>query len=162
MLPLERTSIEPLALALEGGNGQAMPQFVGQGQGQDEALLQQHWRLANETLGETDGVGIVESSEFPKQGEHAVGVARQWCGRVGKVDHGQSGVFAAYARRKGSPRLDRRLSLPDAWFAVAHRERWHTCGVPATTSFTTKPVWALDMVQALGDRRLPALSLGDG
>src|SRR5436305_8419758 len=67
MLPLERKSIEPMALALEGGNGQAMQQFLGPGQWQDEALLQQHWHLVNETLGETDGVCIVDSSEFPKQ-----------------------------------------------------------------------------------------------
>lgn len=149
MLPLQRKSIEPMALALAGGNVQAMQQFIGQGQWQDEALLQQHWRLVNETLGENDGVCIIDSSEFPKQGEHSVGVARQWCGRLGKVDNCQSGVFAAYASRKGYTLLDRRLYLPDEWFEAAHRERWDTCGVPAATSFKTKPALALEMLQAL-------------
>ena len=149
MLPLERKSIEPMALALEGGNVQAMQQFIGQGQWQDEALLQQHWRLVNETLGETDGVCIVDSSEFPKQGEHSVGVARQWCGRLGKVDNCQSGVFTAYASRKGYTLLDRRLYLPDEWFDAAHRERWHRCGIPEETRFTTKQTLALEMLQAL-------------
>ena len=51
MLPIERKSIEPMALALDGGDVQAMQQFIGQGQWQDEALLQQHWRLVDETLG---------------------------------------------------------------------------------------------------------------
>ncbi len=55
MLPIERQSIEPMALALDGGDVQAMQQFIGQGQWHDEALLQQHWRLVDETLGEADG-----------------------------------------------------------------------------------------------------------
>jgi SRSO17 transposase len=149
MLPLERKSVEPMALALEGGNVQAMQQFIGQGQWQDEAVLQQHWHLVNETLGEHDGVCIVDSSEFPKQGEYSVGVARQWCGRLGKVDHGQSGVFVAYASRPGYTLLDRRLYLPDEWFDAAHRERWQRCGIPAETRFTTKPALALGMLQRL-------------
>ena len=95
MLPIARKSIEPMALALDGGNVQAMQQVVGQGQWADEPLLHQHWRLVEETLGEADGVCIVDGSDFPKQGEHAVGVARQWCGRLGKVDNCQAGVFTA-------------------------------------------------------------------
>jgi Glycosyltransferase family 10 (fucosyltransferase) C-term/DDE superfamily endonuclease len=55
MLPIERKSIELMALALDGGEVQAMQPFIGQGQWQDEALLQQHWRLVDETLGEADG-----------------------------------------------------------------------------------------------------------
>ena len=149
MLPIERKSIEPMALALEGGDVQAMQQFIGQGQWQDEALLQQHWRLVDETLGEADGVYIVDGSDFPKQGEHSVGVARQWCGRLGKVDNCQAGVFAAYASRKGYTLLDRRLYLPDEWFDAAHRERWQKCGIPETTRFTTKPALALEMLRAV-------------
>ena len=60
-------------------------------------------------LGEADGVWITDGSDLPKQGEPSVGVARQWCGHVGKVEHCQAGVFAAYARRTGYPLLDRRL-----------------------------------------------------
>jgi SRSO17 transposase len=148
MLPIERKSIEPMALALDGGDVQAMQQFIGQGQWPDEALLLQHWRLVDETLGEADGVVIVDSSEFPKQGEHSVGVARQWCGRVGKVDNCQSGVFTAYASRKGYTLLDRRLYLPEAWFDTAHRERWTKCGIPEETPFKTKPALALEMLGA--------------
>jgi len=149
MLPIERKSIEPMALALAGGDVQAMQQCIGQGQWQDEALLQQHWRLVDETLGEADGVYIVDGSDFGKQGEHSVGVARQWCGHVGKIDHCQAGVFAAYASRKGSTLLDRRLSLPDEWFEAAHRERWQKCGIPETPRFTTKPALALEMLRAV-------------
>jgi SRSO17 transposase len=149
LLPVERKSIEPLALALEGGKVQAMQQFIGQGQWQDEPLLHKHWHLVDDTLGEADGVCIVDSSDFPKQGEHSVGVARQWCGRLGKVDNCQAGVFTAYASRKGYTLLDRRLYLPEEWFDAAHRARWRKCGIPDQTPFQTKPTLALEMVQAL-------------
>jgi SRSO17 transposase len=149
LLPIERKSIEPMALALDGGDVQAMQQFIGQGQWRDEALLHQHWRLVDETLGEVDGVCIVDGSDFPKQGEHSVGVARQWCGRLGKVDNCQAGVFAAYASRKGYTLLDRRLYLPEEWFDAAHREWWKKCGIPEATPFTTKPVLALEMLRAV-------------
>jgi SRSO17 transposase len=85
---------------------------------------------------------------MPKQGEHAVGVARQWCGHLGKVDNCQAGVCAAYASRKGYTLLDRRLYLPEDWFDAAHRERWSKCGLPDATLFKTKQALALEMVQA--------------
>jgi len=95
MRPIERKSIEPMAWALDGGDVQAMQQVIGQGQWQDAALLRQHWALADETLGEADGVGRVDGSDVPKPGEPSVGVARQWCGRWGKVANGQAGVCVA-------------------------------------------------------------------
>src|SRR5262245_3497612 len=149
MRPSERTSMEPMAVARDGGNVQALQQFVGQGQWADEPLLHQHWRLVEATWGEADGVCIVDGSDFPKQGEHSVGVARQWCGRLGKVDHGQARVFAASASRKGYTRLERRLDLPDEWFDAAHRERWQRFGIPAETPFTTKPALALERLRAI-------------
>jgi SRSO17 transposase len=149
LLPIARKSIEPLALALAGGNVQAMQQFIGQGQWQDTPLLHKHWQLVDATLGETDGVCIVDGSDFPKQGGHAVGVARQWCGRLGKVDNCQAGVFTAYASRTGYTLLDRRLYLPEEWFDAAHRARWRKCAIPDATPLQTKPALALEMLQAL-------------
>jgi SRSO17 transposase len=149
MLPIARKSIEPMALALDGGDVQAMPQVMGQGQWQDDMLRRQHWRLVDATLGEADGVYIVDGSDVPKPGEHSVGVARQWCGHWGKVDNCQAGVCAAYASRNGSTLLDRRLYLPEEWFAAAHRERWCKCGIPDETRFKTKQALALEMVQAI-------------
>jgi len=151
MAPIESKAIQPMAMALEGGNIQAMQQFIGQGQWQDEKLLKKHWRLVNETLGEDDGVWIVDGSGFPKKGEHSVGVARQWCGQLGKVENCQVGVFAAYASRKGYTLLDRRLYLPEEWFDEDHRERWEKCGIPDDTPFKTKPALALEMLEAVVD-----------
>lgn len=148
LLPIECKAIQPMAMALEGGDIQAMQQFIGQGQWQGEKLLKKHWQLVNETLGEDDGVWITDGSDFPRKGEHSVGVARQWCGRLGKVENCQAGVFAAYASRKGYTLLDRRLYLPEAWFDEDHRERWEKCGIPDDTPFKTKPELALEMLKA--------------
>jgi SRSO17 transposase len=149
MSPIERKAVQPMAMSLEGGNIQAMQQFIGQGQWKDEALLQKHWRLVDETLGEDDGVYIVDGSGFPKKGEHSAGVGRQWCGVLGKVENCQVGVFGAYASRQGYTLLDRRLYLPEEWFDEAHGERWKKCGIPDETSFKTKPELALEMLQAI-------------
>ena len=146
MLPIERKAIQPMAQALEGGNIQAMQQFIAQGRWPDDRVLRKHWQLVDETLGEADGVYIVDGSEFPKKGEHSVGVARQWCGVLGKVENCQAGVFGAYASRKGYTLVDRRLYLPEGWFDKDHRERWVKCGIPKETSFHTKPQLALEML----------------
>jgi SRSO17 transposase len=149
MAPVETKAIQPMAMALEGGNIQAMQQFIGQGKWQDEKLLKKHWQLVNETLGEEDGVWIADGSGFPKKGEHSVGVGRQWCGQLGKVENCQVGVFGAYASRKGYTLLDRRLYLLEEWFDEDHRERWEKCGVPDDTVFKTKPELALEMLKAV-------------
>jgi SRSO17 transposase len=149
MAPIPSKPIQPMALALEGGNIQALQQFIGQGQWQDEKLLRKHWQLVDETLGEQDGVWITDGSGFPKQGKHSVAVARQWCGQLGKVDSCQVGVFAAYASRKGYTLLDRRLYVPEEWFADDHRELREECGIPDDLPFKTKPELAWEMLQAM-------------
>jgi SRSO17 transposase len=147
MAPIERKAIQPMAMALEGGNIQAMQQFIGQGRWQDEKLLKKHWRLVDETLGEEDGVFIVDESGFPKKGKHSVGVARQWCGVLGKVANCQVGVFGAYASRQGYTLAAHRLFLPEEWFDEEHRDRWEKCGIPDETAYQTKPQIALKMLQ---------------
>ena len=99
MAPIELKTIQSMAMALEGGDVQAIQQFIGQGKWRDEKLLQKHWRLVEETLGEEDGVWIVDGSAFPKRGKHSVGVARQWCGRLGKVENCQAGPAVCRLRQ---------------------------------------------------------------
>jgi SRSO17 transposase len=149
MLPIERKAIQPMAMALEGGNIQAMQQFIGQGRWEDKKLLRKHWQLVDDTLGEDDGVYIVDESGFPKKGEHSVGVARQWCGVLGKVENCQVGVFGAYASRRGYTLVDHRLFLPEEWFDEDHQERWKKCGIPDGITYRTKPELALEMLQAV-------------
>jgi SRSO17 transposase len=149
MLPIERKAIQPMAMALEGGNIQAMQQFIGQGQWQDEKLLHKHWQLVDETLGEDDAVYVVDESGIPKKGGHSVGVARQWCGVLGKVENCQVGVFGAYVSRQGYTLVDHCLFLPEEWFDDDHRARWKKCGIPEQTTFKTKPELALERLQAV-------------
>ncbi len=94
-----RKNAEAMALRLLGaGPGadrqvRALHHFVGAGAGDDDALLDEHQRYVDETMGEADGVLIIDGSDVPKQGTHAAGVVRQWCGARGKKDNCQAGVF---------------------------------------------------------------------
>jgi SRSO17 transposase len=146
LLPLERKSIEPMADALAGGNVQAMQQFISLGAWDDDAVLARQQRLVAEALGDpATGVLIVDGCDFPKQGPHSVGVARQYCGALGKVANCQASVVACYASARGYALVDRRLYLPEEWFAEDSRARRVRCGVPADTRFQTRTelAWAL-------------------
>ena len=142
-------SVEPLALRVRGGNVRNMQQFVGEGAWDDAAILEKHAALVAESLGDAEGVVIVDGTDFPKKGKHSVGVARQYCGATGKVDNCQAAVFVAYASRKGHTLLDRRLHLPKDWFEPASRSRWQRCGVPQGTAFRTKLELAWEMIEKL-------------
>ena len=151
LLELERKSIEPMASALAGGNIQAMQQFIGVGRWSDEPIIKQHQRAVAHTLGEPEGIVIVDGSDFPKQGQDSVGVARQYCGALGKIANCQASVLLAYASSKGHTLLDRRLYLPEEWLDTAHAERREKCGVPDKLPFQTRPALAWQMLQALAN-----------
>ena len=74
-------------------------------------------------LGAADAVLVVDETAFVKKGRHSAGVARQYCGTLGKVENCQVGVFLAYGSRKGHALIDRRLYLPEAWTGDAERRR---------------------------------------
>ena len=149
-----RKNTEAMALRLLGaGDGaearvRALQQFIGEGGWDDDAILAEHRRLVDETLGEADGVLIVDESAVPKRGEHSAGAARQWCGARGKQENCQVGVFLGYASRKGYTLLDRRLYLPQEWFDADHRARWEACRIPDATAFASKADLAGRMVEA--------------
>src|ERR687886_522198 len=102
LLELDRKSIEPMALALVGGDVQGMQQFISDGPWDDERILEKHQDLVAETLGDAAmGVLILDGCDCPKQGTYWVGVARQWCGALGKVANCQASVVACYASKHG-------------------------------------------------------------
>jgi len=153
LLDLERKSIEPMALALPDGDVQAMQQFISAGAWEDDAILQQHQRLVAETLGDAEtGVLIIDGCDFPKQGTHSVGVARQWCGALGKVASCQASVVAGYASAHGYTLVDRRLYLPEVWFTDAYADRRQACGVPPDLPFQTHHQLAWDLIATLRAR----------
>jgi SRSO17 transposase len=148
-----RKNVEAMALRLLGVGShaeqqvRALQQFIGEGRWDDEAILAEHQRLVNETLGEEDGVLIIDGSDFPKHGQHAAGVAPQWCGNTGKKENCQAGVVLGYASRKGATLLDRRLYLPESWFDEDHQRRWQDCQIPEETPFQTKQELAAQLVE---------------
>lgn len=150
LLDIPRKSIEPMVLALEGPKGsavRAMQQFIGEGAWDDDPILAQHQGLVDETLGAANGVVIADGSGFPKQGQDSVGVARQYCGALGKVANCQHGVFLGYASAAGYTLVDRRLYLPESWFAPEAWDRWEKCGIPTHTMFQTEPQLAAEMLR---------------
>ncbi len=154
LLTLDRKSIEPMALALEGGDVQGMQQFISDGPWDDERILEQHQQLVAATLGDAEtGVLILDGCDFPKQGTFSVGVARQWCGPLGKVANCQASVVACYASRYGYTLVDRRLYLHKSWFTPEYRTRWERCGIPDETPFRTRPELAAELVTTLKQRQ---------
>jgi SRSO17 transposase len=148
LLNLERKSIEPMALALADGDVQAMQQFISLGAWDDAAVLKTHRQLVADSLGDLDtGVLIIDGCDFPKQGRHSVGVARQWCGALGKVANCQASVVACYASQHGYTLVDRRLYMPKQWFTPAYQNRRDRCGVPADLPFQTQPELAWTLIE---------------
>jgi SRSO17 transposase len=155
VLELDRKSIEPMALALEGGDVQGMQQFISVGPWDDERVIEKHHELVAETLGDAaTGVLILDGCDFPKQGTHSVGGARQWCGARGKVANCQASVLACYASQHGYTLVDRRLYLHKSWFTPEYRSRWERCGILEETPFRTRPELAAEIVTTLRKRQV--------
>ena len=93
--PLARKSIEPMALQVEGGKVRARQRLVSDTLWDEAAMLETYYRLVQDEMGEPDGVLIIDETGCAKKGQDSVGVARQYCGSLGKVEHCQVGVFAA-------------------------------------------------------------------
>ena len=81
-----------------------------------------------------------------KKGKDSAGVARQYCGTLGKVEHCQVGVFAGSASRQGYALVDKRLFLPEVWFTEAYAAQQARCQVPAEVTLRTKPQLAAAML----------------
>lgn len=152
---LVRKTIEPMVMELLGVKGKAVravQRFIGENTWPWEAVIKRSQGLVATWLGEADGVVIADGSGFPKQGDHSVGVVRQYCGHLGKVANCQQGVFLAYASSRGHAFLDERLYVPESWFDVAHRRHRQACGLPEDVSFRTEPELALAMIGDLVQR----------
>jgi SRSO17 transposase len=140
---LTRKTAEPIARE-HGVPRKPIQFFVGSGKWDDEAVMAEVRRHVVETLGDPQGVLVFDPSAFPKKGTHSCGVAREWCGRLGKVENCQIGLFLAYATGRGQGPLDRRLSLSPEW--VADRRRRDECHVPAEVKFQERWRMALAML----------------
>jgi SRSO17 transposase len=146
---LERKSIEPMALQVEGGTIRGLQRFISDGRWDEEQMRWNYHQLVAEEMGDPDGVLMFDETGFVKKGKDSVGVARQYCGTLGKVENCQVGVFAGYASRQGYALVDKRLFLPEVWFTEAYAARRARCQVPPEVSFQSKPQLAATMLQAI-------------
>jgi SRSO17 transposase len=109
---LARKSIEPMALQVEGGSIRGLQRFISDAVWDEEQMRWDYQHLVATEIGDLDGVLMFDETGFVKKGQDSAGVARQYCGPLGKVENCQVGVFAGYASRHGYALVDKRLFLP--------------------------------------------------
>ena len=147
---LERKSIEPIALEFNPDkrgvrNLQYFMKDANWNDKQASAIYQQG--LAQK-IAEPEGMFTIDESGVAKKGNQSVGVARQYCGSVGKVENSQVGVYLGYSNPKGGYGLiASRLFMPEKWFSDEYKERRTKCLVPEGLAFQTKPEIAMDLLR---------------
>jgi SRSO17 transposase len=151
LLPGERKSVEPMAALTApqrtGAKHQSLLHFVAQSPWSDRAVLNKVRQIALpgiEAHGATEA-WIIDDTGFPKKGRHSVGVARQYCGQLGKQDNCQAVVSLSVANHHGSLPVAHRLYLPETW--ANDKERRAKAGIPPDIVFQTKPEIALDQIR---------------
>jgi len=152
MLPLSRKSVEPMAARVDplhaSAKHQALHHFVAKAQWSDDEMLRRvaQWVVPRMDLSR-GGFWIIDDTGFPKQGTHSVGVARQYCGMLGKQDNCQVAVSVSLACEEGSLPVAWRLYLPREWADDAARR--DKAQVPVDVRFATKPQIALQQLETL-------------
>ena len=153
LMPGERKSVEPMAAVVAparvSAKHQSLLHLVSHADWSDEALLARARDLVLPAIEAQGGIEawIVDDTSFVKKGVHSVGVARQYCGRLGKQDNRQVAVTLSIANHAASLPIAYRLYLPDDWARdAARRKKAH---VPDDVVFKTKPQIALDQIRAV-------------
>ena len=141
---VQRKNIETIAY-LHEQDRQPMQKFIGQKPWEGEPMIDELVRQVGASIGRADGVLVIDPSGVLKQGKASVGVARQWCGRAGKVDNCQVGVYMAYVARDEHALVDARLYLPKEW--TKDKRRCRRAGIPKEIKFRTRHELALEMIR---------------
>jgi SRSO17 transposase len=127
---------------------QALQHFLGTSPWDHRPPLDELNRQVAAALGRPDAVLVFDPSAFPKRGEASVGVQRQWCGRLGKVENCQVGVYLGYVTDDEHVLVDFRLYLPEQW--ANDRPRRKRGGVPKEIGYRTRHELALEMLTHRG------------
>lgn len=160
LLPGERKSVEPMAARLAPDNvrrtHQSLHHLVADSPWSDEAVLESVRGQVLTAMKQSGPVvaWIVDDTGFPKKGTHSVGVARQYCGQLGKQDNCQVAVSLSVATHQASLPVAWRLYLPESWAQDA--ERRQATGVPDAIRFQTKPMIALEQIRRAAEQGVPA------
>jgi SRSO17 transposase len=140
----ERRNAENLAEAVEGATPRSLQRFVSESPWPWAPVMEKLQAKVGRLLSADEGVFVLDDSGFPKQGKKSVGVARQYCGALGKVANCQTGVFLAYVSERGHALVDKRLYLPRVWTEDAARCR--AAGVPKEVGYQSKAELGLSML----------------
>jgi SRSO17 transposase len=158
MSRLERKTGEGIAY-LHDQHRQGIQKFIGEIPWDHQPMLRTLAEQVGHELGEPDGVVVFDPSGFPKKGTKSVGVAKQWCGRLGKIENCQVGVYMAYVTRKEHTIVNVRLYLNEDW--AKRRRRRKEAGVPNDVAFRTRHQLALEMGEECGGMLPHAWIAGD-
>src|SRR5580658_1182599 len=159
LLPGERKSVEPMAARLAPNDVRRMHQslhhLVATAPWNDEEMLEQVQQRVLPAMQKQGPVvaWIIDDTGFPKQGKHSVGVARQYCGQIGKQDNCQVAVSLSVSTWDASLPIAWRLYLPEVWGRDSKRCR--QAGVPESIEFQTKPEIALQQIQQALEQKVP-------
>jgi SRSO17 transposase len=127
---------------------QGLQKFIGQSLWEYQPLLTELTRQVGTELGASDAVLVFDPSAFPKKGTESVGVQRQWCGRLGKLENCQVGIYLGYVSRHEHALVDMRLYLPKEW--ANSKRRRQKAGVPESIRFRTRHELILEMLDERG------------
>lgn len=144
---LDHRNVESIAYRF-GQERLPLQHFIGLSEWDDGTLREELARQIGQELGEPDGVLVFDPSSFPKSGRASVGVARPWCGRLGKIENGQVAMFLGSVSSREHTLVDMRLDLPNEWTTDAARMR--KAGVPQGTKFRTRHELALELLEKHG------------
>jgi len=155
---LEYKNVESIAY-LHDQEREPLQQFIGQSPWDPRPLIHELVRQVGQQLGSPEAVLVFDPSACAKKGQASVGVQRQWCGRLGKVENCQVGVYLGYVGPADHALVDVRLYLPKEW--TKDRPRCAKAGVPRTVRFQTRHALALDMLDEHGQGLPHAWVAGD-
>ncbi len=142
----DRRNAENVAEMIEGATPRTLQRLLTEAPWPTAPVIDRLQSYVGARLNAPDGVFVIDESGFPKQGVKSVGVARQYCGTLGKVGNCQLGVFLAYASAHGHALVDKRLYLPPAW--AADPARCRAAGVPeGEIRYRSKAELALDLLR---------------
>jgi SRSO17 transposase len=143
--PLERKTTWQLAELAQDTTPDRMQRLLYRVPWDAEAARDRLEQFVIERFGDPDGIGVLDETGIPKKGTRSVGVAKQYCGAVGKLENCQVATLLTYASSRGHVFLDRRLYLPETWCQDHNRRvRAH---IPEAVRFQTKPEQARAMLE---------------
>lgn len=146
---LRRKNAEAIALETGVYAPRTLQDFLCSYKWDHDQMLAQHRVNVAKRLNAVGGAIALDPSDNPKKGKESVGVARQYCGNLGKVDNCQSGVYASYVSENGYELVEGRLFIPEVWFSPNNEARRVKCDMPSRLTYKNRVEIGLEMVEKL-------------